>query len=274
MFMLVSADDLHRRKESNEKMMSLVEYPGLPFASLFPCRDEEVDEGAEDVETEKTPEYLFIDINHGGNCYSWSLCRRVLKNVGENYYRRILVYIEIIIISGIAASLFINAIVWMKLPHHIASMAAIFVDILTLFFSCVRTLKQAQMLQETIPSQRLILKRKLVALSQEIVASTSGPCDRARPSDDISSPIKREKLSGGKRSFQHLVSLRDMITNVDKLIAYEEEEADPCSIFGVTAGPGMVSAVFGIIGGLLTIAFQQALQNGIYSEYQSDGWFR
>lgn len=274
-FMFVSALDLHRRKEAYEKMMSLVEYPGLPFASLFPCtRDEEVDEGGEDVETKKTPEYLFIDIDHGGNCYSWSLCRRVLKNVGENYYRRILVYIEIILSYGIVASLFINAIVWMKLPHHIASMAAITVDILAIFVSSVYTLKQAKSLQETIPSQRLILKRKLVALSQEIIASTSGPSDRARPSSDISLPIKREKSGDVKRSFQRLVSLRDMITNVDKLIAYEDEEVDPLSIFGVTAGPGMVSAVFGIIAGLLTIAFQQALQNGIISQYQSDGWFR
>ena len=242
----------------------LIQFPGLKFGDLFPG-----------VEVEG-PIFVYVDIGRGNNCFCWLLARRTIRCIGENFYRRGLGYIGICVAWSIGASLAINFLVWFQIKHHLATLIGLCIGIFGVMGCSMSALNRATELQGMIPAHRLILKRKLVGLNQEIIQQVQKDNKMnafGREAGVLTMALKAWRGADEDKSFTRLKCLHDLVQSIEEAIRYEEEEVDPVQIFGAVAGPGLASAIFGTVIGLLTLAFQQISATNFSEDYREDGWY-
>ena len=96
-------------------------------------------------------------------------------------------------------------------------------------------------------------------LSQEIIQVT-----------DV---LKSDSNEGLAFRSQRLTYLNELLRSIEEIIQFEEMEEEPVTIFGATAGPGLISAVFGTIATGLIIACEIIFQRNLWRCYDEDGWF-
>jgi hypothetical protein len=272
MFCLTAALDLKRRSAVLSMLGQMAQYPGVEFRELF----------GEEPARPTEPSHLFLDLEDGNNAYLWLLVRRSVRVAGYHFYVRGMNYIGICISWAIAASVVLNFIVWTEAQHHVASLGSILVGILAITLSVHFALQEATSLQNLTPIHRLTLKRKLVIVNQELAELET------RNSGEHNATLSSSKTAWGSatktaaslflgaksRTVTRLKALQELLKSIEECLAFEEEVTSPVQVFGVPAGPGLTSAVFGAVIAGVAAAMQQHVSSDLIANYDQDGWFR
>ena len=279
-FVTVAEVDFRRRVRAMEMMTQLITYPGVKWSDLFPGVAEEGVEGNRVVEEEEeaprdeesgsdgttlsgtqtcSKDYLFLDLSDSNNAFAWHLMRRALRHICTNFHVRARSYIGIIIVLAIVATYGSILILFFRIRHHFATLCLILLSVLAVTSSSISALFQGQALQACVPEVLLKLKRLRMRLSQEIMQVT-----------DV---VKSDSNKGLAFRSQRLTYLNELLRSIEEMIQFEEMEEEPVTIFGATAGPGLISAVFGTIATGLIIACEIIFQRKLYRYYDEDGWF-
>jgi hypothetical protein len=291
MFCLVSASDLRRRRAVMDMLGKVIVYPGLEFDSVFRRPDGGgcISEGAE--------RYLYIDPEIRDNCYSWLLMRRTLNMFANNFFRRCQTYIAVLVSWCIAAVIYLNVLIWFSVPHHFSSFLSLCCGITGVTVCVQIALTAAVKLQSAVPGHRLILKRCIVGINQELVQvargqevevtesdkeAAQGWTDRVQRIEKQDSVPAFSKVATAAvawkgqtdgKSLTRLKNLREMFRSIDDVIAFEEEEKDPVKIFGIVAKPELSSAVFGVVVAGLGMAAERYISSNFSDAYSNKGWF-
>ena len=279
-FVIVAEVDFRRRVKAMEMMTQLISYPGVKWNDLFPGAAEVGVEGNRVVEEEEeTPRdeesgsdgttlsgtqtcskgYLFLDLSNANNAFAWHLMRRVLRHICTNFHVRARGYIGILVVLAIVATYGSILILYLRIRHHFATLCLILLSVLAVTSLSISALFQGQALQACVPELILKLKRLRMRLSQEVMQVTGG--------------VKSDSNEGLAFRSQRLTYLNELLRSIEEIIQFEEMEQEPVAIFGATAGPGLISAVFGTIATGLIIACETIYQKKLWRYYDEDGWF-
>jgi len=291
LFCVVASSDLKRRHVVMDMLGRLIVYPGLEFNKVF-CRNKS-GSGENGCENEKEERFLYINPETEDNCYAWLLMRRTLGMFANNFYRRSLAYIGVIIGWQICAVGYLNIIIWFGPRHHFSSFFSLCCGIMGVAICIQLAMTSAVQLQSIVPHHRLILKRCIVGINQEMVqvlrdqdqpkkikrgssggewVGESSKHEFAKVSKAVVTALSW-KGSAQKKSPERLKNLREMFRSIDDVIAFEEEEKDPVRIFGVAAKAGFTSAVFGVVLAGLGFAAEKYVTSRFSESYTEEGWF-
>jgi len=259
-FCLTATLDLKRRSAVLSMLNEMIQYPGIEFQKLF--RDASFHPSE--------PSHMFLNFEEGNNAYLWLLIRRSVRVAGYNFYIRGMSYIGICVGWAIAATLVLNLIVFTESKHHVASLGAIMIGILAITLSVQVALRGATSLQYLIPMHRLTLKEKLVELNHEVVQYES------QLSNDHLPGKKTSRISSNHPKnaiVSRLKALQKLYISIEECMAFEEEVARPARVFGIDAGPGLTTAVFGVVIAGIAAASQQQATANFKDRYDQDGRF-
>lgn len=261
-FCLTATLDLKRRSAVISMLNEMIQYPGIEFQQLF-----------EDVPSNPSdPNHMFLDFEKDNNAYLWLLVRRSVRVAGYNFYIRGMSYIGICVGWAIAATLVLNFIIFTEPKHHIASLGAIMIGILAITLSVRVALKGATSLQYLIPMHRLTLKEKLVELNHGVVQYESQLSNKYLSGESLPE-IEIDSSHTKYAIVSRLKALQKLFISIEESMAFEEEVARPIRVFGIDAGPGLTTAVFGIVIAGVAAALQQQATANVKDRYDQYGRF-